>query len=211
LAGPRFALERVISRGAAAEEDLALLRRSREELDRLASGIGAILSAAYGKPPRQRPMNLVALVVEAADSCLLEFPPDRVEIDGPPRIDVSGDRDQLQGAIANVIRNALAYSPADSRVTIKVSGLGRRARISIADRGPGIAPGEAVFGPFVRGSAGQSTREGNGLGLFIARRVVEAHGGILSLSSSARGSVFTIELPSRPARQLPAATRSQAG
>jgi two-component system, OmpR family, sensor kinase len=213
LAGPRVALERVISRGRVPEEDLALLRRSSEELEQLAVGIDAILRAAYGGRPRQRSLNLVGVVRDAAASCLLEFAEERIQIDAPERIEVHADRDQLQWALANLIRNALAYSPDESKVKVVVTRHGGRALVTIIDRGPGIAQGEgeSVFTPFVRGAVGRAARKGNGLGLFIARRVVEAHRGSLSLSTSGAGSAFTVELPSRPARPFPAATRSQAG
>jgi signal transduction histidine kinase len=71
------------------------------------------------------------------------------------------------------------------------------ARVRVRDQGPGVPPSEreSIFDPFMRGTASHLARTGNGLGLFIARRVMEAHGGRIWLTSNRSGAEFTIELP----------------
>ena len=107
------------------------------------------------------------------------------------------DARQLGGAIANVVRNALAYAPSGSPVKIDVDTDGERARIRVRDRGPGIPAAERhlIFDPFARGRLAAENRCGKGLGLFIARRIVEAHGGSIGLRSARPGTEFCIELP----------------
>jgi two-component system sensor histidine kinase KdpD len=69
--------------------------------------------------------------------------------------------------------------------------------VCVEDQGPGVPASERelIFDPFARGRVGARTRAGKGLGLFISRRIVEAHGGTLRLLPGAHGGVFCIELP----------------
>jgi two-component system sensor histidine kinase KdpD len=99
--------------------------------------------------------------------------------------------------VANVVRNALIYSPPESDVTVTLGREGALARVEVRDFGPGIAPGErdSIFDPFMRGAASHLARSGDGLGLFIARRVLEAHGGNVWLTSSRSGATFNLEVP----------------
>jgi two-component system OmpR family sensor kinase len=96
-----------------------------------------------------------------------------------------------------VIRNALAYSPSDAPVTVTVASSLEGATVTVRDRGPGIPAAERsrIFDPFARGGAGIQTRGGRGLGLFIARRIVEAHGGSIVVRPVRVGAAFSIELP----------------
>ena len=123
-------------------------------------------------------------------SSSLGVAPDRVLLEAPDQLFVRADPQQLRSAIANVVRNALMYSPADSKVRVRVESENRSARVVVRDRGAGIPPEEreTVFDPFSRGRAGGYSRSGSGLGLFIARRVLEAHGGSISLRPSKAGS-----------------------
>jgi two-component system, OmpR family, sensor kinase len=85
--------------------------------------------------------------------------------------------------------------------------------VEVRDEGPGLPEGKEyqIFDPFVRGENGH--RGGRGLGLFIARRVVEAHGGTISAESDGKGAVFRVQLPasngrdsSRTGRRSPSAS-----
>ncbi len=85
--------------------------------------------------------------------------------------------------------------PGDSRSGVARDGF---VEIRVDDEGPGVTLTEwdTIFDPFVRGEAGRlSAREGKGLGLFIARRVIEAHGGRVLVESTGTGATFTIEVP----------------
>jgi two-component system sensor histidine kinase SenX3 len=102
-------------------------------------------------------------------------------------------------AVRNLISNALEYSPDATPVDVTVGREGRDAVLSVADRGPGVAPAEreAIFAPFARGTVGLASRQGGlGLGLAIATRIARLHGGTVQLAARAeRGSVFTLRLP----------------
>ncbi|MFB3738226.1 MAG: sensor histidine kinase [Candidatus Velamenicoccus archaeovorus] len=183
----------------------ALLRRTREELDQLAAMVRPLLEWSTGSTTlRRRRVDLTRVVREVVGSVELSTHDDRIVVATTPDLSVMGDLQQLRGAMANLIRNALAYSPPGSAVNVTVRRTVRQtARISVRDRGPGIPPRERhlIFDPFARGSLGQGTRAGRGLGLFIARRVAEAHGGSLTLRSGTSGSTFCMELPVVDARR----------
>jgi two-component system OmpR family sensor kinase len=144
-----------------------------------------------------RPTNLVDTVRESVDACAWELGQDRVVVTAPRRVWVRADRLQLRSAIANVLRNALWYSPSDSEVRLDVSQQDGHATVRVTDRGPGVPAFERehIFDPFMRGRAATPHRSGKGLGLFIARRVVEAHAGSIWVESGQGGATFCIRLP----------------
>ncbi len=107
---------------------------------------------------------------------------------------VLADPDRLDRILANLLGNALKYS--QDRVVVAASSSGAEVRISVADRGPGIAGDDLprIFERYYRGQRHEG--EGLGLGLFIVRKLVEAHGGrIWAESRPGEGSVFTFTLP----------------
>ncbi len=108
---------------------------------------------------------------------------------------VNADANRLERVLANFISNALKYST--TPVTIVLDRVQQRARVSVADRGAGLTPEQArnVFDRYRRlpGAEGQ---DGHGLGLFISRRIVDAHRGRIGvISSPGQGSRFFFELP----------------
>lgn len=115
----------------------------------------------------------------------------------PDALPVSGDSIQLQQAIQNLLLNgadAMKDTPAESRILgLQTTRAGNFAELSVSDRGPGI-PGdklEEVFEPFFTSKAG-----GMGMGLSIARRIIEAHGGFISAENQDHGGAsFRIRLP----------------
>jgi signal transduction histidine kinase len=110
---------------------------------------------------------------------------------------VRGDRDRLRQVLTNMIDNAVKYSPAGGEVQVRVGPFDGSVVISVTDRGPGIerADQTLIFEKFGR-VAGNESKPGTGLGLFIARSIAEAHGGTLEVASAlGRGAVFTLKLP----------------
>jgi signal transduction histidine kinase len=98
----------------------------------------------------------------------------------------------------NVVSNAIKYSPRGGRVTVSARCRDDRVVIDVADQGPGIPPEdrELVFEPFKRSPGAEADIPGVGLGLSVARRIVEAHGGTIELHSTlGRGALFSIALP----------------
>lgn len=198
LLGARAALELATDDNATGEEGRELLRRTRDELGQLSELIDPLLRwSTGGEWLQRRNIDLVELTREAVASSSLGTAPNRVLIDTPERLFVRADPKQLRSAIANVVRNALTYSPPDSEVSVLVELENRSARVVVRDRGPGISRNEreTVFDPFSRGRASGSSQSGSGLGLFIARRVLEAHGGLISLRPSPVGATFVLEVP----------------
>ncbi len=119
-----------------------------------------------------------------------------------PSLTLSGDRSWLERALVNVIGNALKYAPADTPVRIMLATEAEAAVVNVTDEGPGIPAAELplIFQRFYRASNTRRRVEGSGLGLFIARKVVEAHGGEASVQSEeGRGTTIRFRLPLRSA------------
>lgn len=119
-----------------------------------------------------------------------------VTIDAPAPVVGSWDRAYLEHAVANLVSNALKFG-AGRPVDVSARAEDGTAILSVRDRGPGIAPDEqaSLFERYGQTDTGRNA-SGHGLGLWIARRVVEAHGGSIGLDSVAgQGATFTIRLP----------------
>jgi two-component system sensor histidine kinase BaeS len=108
------------------------------------------------------------------------------------------DPDRLSQAIGNLLSNAIKYTPEGGTVSFAAEVKSQEIHIAVSDNGVGIRPEEleSVFEPFYRSSEPRRFPQGLGLGLTIARDLVEAHGGTLTISSQlGEGSTFTITLP----------------
>ena len=113
-----------------------------------------------------------------------------------PRI--RGDRERLRQVLANLIDNAVKYSPEGEEVRVTAQPEDGVVRIAVIDHGPGIARDQQrlIFEKFGRAEVSGGSKPGTGLGLFIARSIVEAHGGSLDVQSQPdAGATFTLTLP----------------
>jgi signal transduction histidine kinase len=111
---------------------------------------------------------------------------------------LSLDPDRMAQVVGNLLSNAIKYTPIGQGVTVSAGSDDHQVWICVADSGPGISPEERerIFEPFYRGQRDQRFPYGLGLGLTIARDLVEAHGGRLTLEGgSGEGSRFTVHLP----------------
>lgn len=110
---------------------------------------------------------------------------------------VSGDTPKLQRMVANIIDNAIKFTPPDGKILLKLSRDNGEARLNIEDTGIGIEPTDLphIFERFYRGDKSRSTA-GNGLGLSLARSIVLAHQGEIHVESTpGKGSCFMLQLP----------------
>jgi signal transduction histidine kinase len=111
---------------------------------------------------------------------------------------VAGDEVTLTEAVVNLLGNAIKYSRIGSKVHVKVVEQEDQILITVSDRGVGIAKDDLphIFGDFYVGKSAPKAERGSGLGLAITRRIIEAHGGSISVESALeKGSTFVISLP----------------
>jgi signal transduction histidine kinase len=110
---------------------------------------------------------------------------------------VRGDAERLRQVVANLVDNAVKYSPVGTAVKLRLGQVNGAVVVAVSDSGPGIPVEDQtlIFEKFGR-AAGGGSKPGTGLGLFIARSIAEAHGGTLDVSSSpGLGATFTLSVP----------------
>ena len=108
------------------------------------------------------------------------------------------DADRMAQALGNILSNAIKFTPAGGKVSTSVEAADSQLVIQVEDTGPGIPLNEQekIFQPFIRGNQGRRIVEGMGLGLSIAREIVQAHGGDIKLESGpGAGSRFVLQMP----------------
>ncbi|MCL4789926.1 MAG: HAMP domain-containing protein, partial [Verrucomicrobia bacterium] len=136
--------------------------------------------------------------VLAADSRL------KFDVQLPRQVRIKADRPLLHTALFNLINNAIKYNAPDGKIEIRLESADNRITLTIGNTGPGIPPAEQpkIFERFFRASRPTTSRvEGVGLGLSLAREIVRAHGGELSLRESRAGwTEFQLRLMPAPER-----------
>ncbi|WP_433783919.1 sensor histidine kinase [Actinomycetospora sp. CA-101289] len=156
-------------------------------------------------------LTRVRVPAEAAASAGGDRTGGRFLLDAPSGLEVAGDRTLLVTALANLLENAVAYSPEGTPVSVRRRRQGDRVEISVTDRGIGIAPEhqQRVFERFFRVDPARSRATGGtGLGLAIVKHVAANHGGEVRLwSEPGVGSTFTLRVPAAPADE-PAPARN---
>jgi signal transduction histidine kinase len=181
-------------------EDLLLLARS---------------DAPEGVRLNARPVRLDEVARDAVRTAAPLAAGQKLEVEAPEAVTVSGDPDRLHQLLLILLENALRHTPAGARVAVEVSPpRDGEVRVAVRDEGEGIAPEHLphLFERFYRadGARGRATG-GTGLGLAIAETIVRAHGGRIGVESSpGRGSTFTVTLAlaptAAPDRPLPDAS-----
>jgi two-component system, OmpR family, sensor histidine kinase KdpD len=145
----------------------------------------------------REPSNIAALA-HAAISEMRDENIARYSIDIPPELELNIDAGLIRRAIMQMLENARKYAPPDSPIRIEARADGPQATISVMDRGPGIHPDELdrVFEKFYRGRRSSAKTEGTGMGLAIAKGIIEAHGGrIRAAIRPGGGTTITSTLP----------------
>jgi two-component system sensor histidine kinase KdpD len=180
-----------------------LLNIINEECDRLNRLVGEAAEMARleaGEVKLQlEPLRIDELVSEALDTCrgVLGTRPIEIKIKNPD-IRVYADLARATEVLVHLIQNANLYSSPDEPITISAEESDDFLVFSVADRGPGIGEAELglIFDKFYRGADQRYRVQGTGMGLPIAKAIVEAHGGTIGVVSQAgHGSVFSFSLP----------------
>lgn len=219
LARLRLALELARQRGgvppaAAGAKASSLgpaLDRIESETERLDQLIGELLTLSRLESGTQalapEPIDLAAMLAEIAADARFEDSERPIDLEIDQRCEgsraplVAGSPTLLRSAIENVVRNALRYAPPGQpvRLTLKDADDGS-LRIRVRDQGPGVPDDELaqIFSPFVRTRAARARDGGGlGLGLAVAKRAIEAHGGTIGAQNASGGGLLVeLSLPS---------------
>lgn len=201
LTGIRGFAQLMRRRGAYDERALDRIVGQTQHLERLVADLLDASRLETGHLElRRRPAELVAVVRACVEQARAQPDPPAIRLEAPD-VPVRGDwdPDRLSQVFTNLLGNAVKYG-AGGEIVVRVAAGDAEVRVSVADRGPGIPP-EALprlFDRFYR-AEGAGRREGLGLGLYITRGIVEAHGGRITADSRlGEGSTFAVELPLRP-------------
>ncbi len=184
----------------------AMIQRATDQMGRLMGDLLDLASIERGRLSIElHPVEAAALLGEVG--AMFEEPARArgiaVEVPPPPPISVLGDRARLLQILTNLIDNAVKFTPSGGRVRVELSATGRTAQFTVADDGPGIAARDIghLFDPFWQA---RDDARGRGLGLYIARGLVIAHGGNISVDSKpGAGTRMTFTLPLAPEGHAP--------
>ncbi len=184
-----------------------------DEADRLSRLVRNLLDVAKVQAGVLRlqlaPLNLKPLIEQGVERFSKRSRRHTFVVEIPDQLPlVTADRDRIEGVLYNLLDNAVKYSPNGGAIRVSATVQGDEVVVAVSDPGIGIpyAEHEKIFEPYHRVTGpNQPPVEGSGLGLFIARAVVEAHGGrIWVRSRPGRGSTFYFSLPREAPAELPA-------
>ena len=192
-----------------------LATATNDELDRIETEIGNleylirelltfVKIDAYEKKNNMAKVDICELLHHIVDDINYvnqqDNPESNISIDSPKCVNVQADVQLLHRAVENIIRNANYYSPQNAAINIRCRVSSDHVTIEIEDNGPGVPEEmlEKIFEPFVRvSSAREADTGGSGIGLAIARRIIDIHEGKIKAENKIRGSglIISITLP----------------
>lgn len=185
--------------GAEREEAVAEAERESSRLGRLVADLLMLARADAGVPIKRAEVDLDAVVLEAMGTARTLARGQEVRLDTLEPVQVRGDEDRLKQMLLILLDNALKYTPSGGRVAVALSRVGAEAEVVIKDSGVGIPEKDLphVFERFYRADPARGRDPGGtGLGLPIARWIVEQHGGQITIASQAdEGATVTVRLP----------------
>jgi signal transduction histidine kinase/CheY-like chemotaxis protein len=200
-------LKEVISGAAALDDNAqAQLAHIRDAANRLTEMVDDLVADAMADALditiRREPVDISSLVREVAEANrpLAAKKEQTIAVDAPPHHKAMCDSDRIREAIDNLVSNAVKYSPIGGRIDIMVTQEAGKVRVQVKDQGAGLSPEDMsrLFGRFQRLSAKPTAGEtSTGLGLSIVKRIVDLHGGRITVESAghAKGATFTLQLP----------------
>ncbi|HEY6057698.1 MAG TPA: PAS domain-containing sensor histidine kinase, partial [Candidatus Limnocylindrales bacterium] len=197
------------------ETERRYLERVTEAVDRLGELVNQIIDISHVESDRlalRREPTRLADIVAGLTSELAELPARRpllVSLDPDlPRVDV--DPTRVRQVLANLVANAAKYAGPAATVSLRAIRAGDVVEVTVEDDGPGVDPDERdrLFERFFRGRrVRESNIPGSGLGLYLCRRLIEAHGTWIRLDDRERGTAVTFAVPiARPGRSRDATT-----
>ena len=193
---------------ALAEDDADNLQSHLErigcETDRLDELIGQLLSTGAGTVELDTHIDLVGLLQQLCSDTDYEGRSESVSVQFDTSLEqavVASELDQLRKCFDNILRNALRHSPAGATIRVELREEEEAFVATIEDQGPGVAEDllENIFDEFYRVDSARTRDSGGyGLGLAIARRAVQRHGGEIRADNTGRGLRVTVSLPREP-------------
>jgi signal transduction histidine kinase len=182
------------------EQKLQFVQTINSDAERMGRIVSEVLDLARLESGRlelhRTQIDLSAIAVKATEHLSSLPGADRVKIDVPDGFMAFGDAERLQHVIGNLLENAIKFSD-DGDIVVAAESQDGHVTFSVTDAGVGIDPErlpEIFKGPAPAGQ--RSGPSGSGLGLYLTRRLIEAHGGEISVDSRLQeGSTFTVTLP----------------
>ena len=198
LAGIKGAMQVLMSRRPTGDTELPVMRDVVARIDSLSELINDLMVFARPRPPRPSTIELRQLIADAVTNLRRDPAASglQVVVDGPD-VTLVADSDMVKATLQNLLINAAQATDGRGRIDVKITRDDSRCAVEVRDSGPGIAADirEQVFEPFFTTKA-----RGGGLGLPVARRTAELHGGSLTLECPpGGGTVATLALPLRSA------------
>ena len=181
-------------------EEQKVLEQVKDELDHVTRMVETILSAlaveAGAVPLSRRDVDLVPFLIAASSSAGTVARGRRIALrTGPTSLVVPVDEERLRQVVHNLLLNAVQHSPEGAPVDVSLDAEPGGAVIAVIDRGPGV-PEDARDAVFERFRSGARRGGGTGIGLFVVRTIVEAHGGSVGVDDAPGGGArFWVRLP----------------
>lgn len=204
LAGIKGVMQILISRRAAEDPEITIMRDVAGRIDALDELIHDLMLFARPRPPRLAAVELKPLLADAVATLRKDPDGQRVEVDlVGTEIALIADGELLKATFLNLFLNAAQAMNGRGAIRVSIENENGQCRVRVADSGPGIPESirEEIFEPFFT-----TKHRGGGLGLAIARRTMELHGGLLSASCPPEGgTTMTVVLPLHPPAEIGAA------
>ena len=199
LARIQVALELLDARDDASKRRVAGIREEVDELNRLIGDVLTTSKLELSALPLQKRELALGEIFEKVRARAQQLDPERrIDLDVDPALTLPADETLLSRVLDNLVDNARKYDPSGKPVRLEARRDGDFVSVAVQDGGPGIPPEDlgSIFEPFFRGHNARSQVSGFGLGLALARRVAEAHGGTIGAANVPGGGArLELRLP----------------